>query len=457
MSSVNEWARQQWGAVELGDRRLNDRALTIGTGLAAHPDHSLPAQMNDWSDLKAAYRFLHHADVTHARLSKPHWQHTKEAAHACMGPVLFIQDGITLDFTGRAIKQMGRIGDDNGRGMLAHSVIAVCPSAPAQPPGLAHQAVWVREHAPFRQTETRTQRTYRQDKESAHWAQSLEAIGTVPDGACWISVGDRGSDVFDYWQRALQLHWHCLLRLQSNRCLLAANGPQSHLLDRVQAMQPMTSQTIVLRSRPGAPARRAKLHIAWLQVTITPPKNDPTARTATPIAMWVIRAWEDSAPQGVTPLSWTLLTTLPVASAEVAIEKLNWYRLRWLVEQYHKALKTGCKIERTQLQDGQAVRALLGFLSIVAIRLLQVETLARHCPALPAKEAVDGGMLEFLSHLLHRDTTSITIYVFWREIAKMGGFLARAGDGEPGWQTLWRGWNKFYPRFEGYLIGKGSG
>lgn len=66
-------------------------------------------------------------------------------------------------------------------------------------------------------------------------------------------------------------------------------------------------------------------------------------------------------------------------------------------------------------------------------------------------------MLEFLSHLLHRDITSITVYVFWREIAKMGGFLARAGDGEPGWQTLWRGWNKFYPRFEGYLIGKGSG
>lgn len=156
------------------------------------------------------------------------------------------------------------------------------------------------------------------------------------DSACWVSVGDRDSDVFDYWRRALQLHWHCLLRVRNDRCLLVASNAQAHLLERVQALRPMTSQTIAMRSRPGVPSRTVKLHIAWLQVTIIPPKNDPAARTATPIVMWVIRAWEDGAPQGATPLSWTLLSTLPVASADEAIEKINWYRLRWLVEICHR-------------------------------------------------------------------------------------------------------------------------
>lgn len=87
----------------------------------------------------------------------------------------------------------------------------------------------------------------------------------------------------------------------------------------------------------------------------------------------------------------------------------------------------------------------------------QVETLTRACPQRPAKEIVDHDMLEFLPKLLRQEFHDLTVYAFWREIAKLGGFLARKGDGEPGWQTIWRGWNKFYPRFQGYLIGKASG
>ena len=114
-------------------------------------------------------------------------------------------------------------------------------------------------------------------------------------------------------------------------------------------------------------------------------------------------------------------------------------------------------MEDSQLQQGQALTRLLGFLSVVAVRLLQVESAARTVPHLPADRMVDTEMLAFLCHLRHLDPAGMTVYQFWRELAKLGGFLARKHDGEPGWQTLWRGWNYFYPRFEGYLLGKRCG
>jgi hypothetical protein len=109
----------------------------------------------------------------------------------------------------------------------------------------------------------------------------------------------------------------------------------------------------------------------------------------------------------------------------------GWYRNRWLIEQYHKALKAGCRMEASQLQQGQALTRLLGFLYVVAVRLLQVESAARTVPDLPADRTVDTEMLVFLGHLRHLDPASITVYQFWRELAKLGGFLARKHDGEP--------------------------
>jgi hypothetical protein len=113
-------------------------------------------------------------------------------------------------------------------------------------------------------------------------------------------------------------------------------------------------------------------------------------------------------------------------------------------------------MEQSQLKDAALTR-LLGLFSIVAVHLLLVETLARSVPNLPASQAVDRQLLEFLCRLRHVDPASMTVYQFWREVAKLGGFLARKRDGEPGWQTPWRGWHYLYPRFEDYLLGQRCG
>ena len=439
MSTVESWARQQWDTVELGDKRRTERAVRLGTQIAACPDQSLPKQAHVWGDLKAAYRLLHQEAVTHKALSLPHWRATRCCAQQADGPVLFVQDGSQLDFTFRDADGLGRIGNNDGSGLLMHSVLAVQPGQPATVLGLAHQLVWVRDGQAYKPRETRADRSHRADRESSHWSAALEAIGPVPANACWVSVGDRESDIFDYWDKARALGWHCLLRLAQDRCIVCDDGKKDRLRHWSAQLPVQAYETLTLRTRPERKARVVTLSLAWGHVSIMAPQNGPDYSKRAPLSVWVLRVWEATPPAGEKPLEWLLLSTLPITTADQAHERVSWYRNRWIIEQYHKALKTGCRMEESQLQHGAALTRLLGFLSIVAVRLLQVETLARSVPALPAARVVDHELLTFLCLLRKRDPASMTVKEFWREVAKFGGFLARKHDGEPGWQTLWKG------------------
>lgn len=453
MPAINEWAQQQWSTAELGDERRTRRAVMLGAQMAARPAAGLPGQTQSWADLKAAYRLLHEHDVTHAALSAPHWHQTRHSATEIDGPVLFIQDSSQLDFTMHDVKGLGRIGNERGYGILVHSTLALLPGSPATVLGLAHQLPWVRDGEPYKPQETRRQRAHRSDRESHHWSGALEAIGRVPEGACWVSVGDRESDIFAYWEKARALGWECLLRLAHPRRILHEDDSVGHLLDWARSLAPQAQHMMALRIRPDRAARTAMLSLAWAGTRVLPPRNEPALYSHAPLAVWVLRVWETGAPDGEQPLEWLLLSTLPIENAEQARERADWYRHRWVIEQYHKALKTGCGMEQSQLHDVNALTRLLGLLSIVAVRLLQVETVARSTPDRLASQAVDSRLLAFLCRLRRVDPASMTVYQFWREVAKLGGFLARKRDGEPGWQTLWRGWTYLSPRFEGYLLG----
>ena len=156
------------------------------------------------------------------------------------------------------------------------------------------------------------------------------------------------------------------------------------------------------------------------------------------------RQIEENAPQGVAPIRWVLLTSLPVVTFDDAYTIIGYYELRWLVEEYHKALKTGCRTESRQLKTASRLEALVGLTSVVAVRLLQLKSLARTDPNVPAQRVVPGAWLKMLK-LARKNLTRVhdlTVGQFYREVAKLGGFLGRKGDGEPGWITIWRGWEK---------------
>lgn len=442
-----QWAAQQWQQANLGDARRNARAIRLGAALAAEPEASLPAQTNCWSELKAAYRLLNEPDITHRALSEPHWQATRTQA-ALSGPsvVLFIQDTSELDFTHHAQTQgLGHIGDTNGRGFLLHSTLAVCPTGDhPEILGLAAQQVWTRQHV-HKGKETRTQRRARRS-ECDVWAETIEAIGAPPaaeTAPTWVSVGDRGSDVFSYLRRARVQGWHCLVRLCQDRNIQTPTGEPAKLKSWARSLIPQARKQIQLRGRDGLPKRRIDLQVAWEELRICAPRLGPERQEA-PIDGWCLRCWEnpEHTPAGAKSLEWILLSTLPVTTAESALEQLDWYACRWVIEEYHKCLKTGCAIEQRQLKTAQGLLAVLGFLAIVAVRLLQLRALSRSAPEQPAATVVPPLLLKVLVARLDLPTPELSLRQFWRAVAHLGGFIGRKSDGDPGWQTLWRGWRR---------------
>jgi Transposase DNA-binding/Transposase Tn5 dimerisation domain len=431
------WAQQQWGGAALGDARRTRRAVQLGATLASRPEASLPQQTGSWGELKSAYRLLHEPDVTHAALSEPHWQATRQQARQTH-TVLFVQDTSELDFTAHPqTKDLGWIGNTGGRGFFLHSCLAVRPAAGPEILGLAAQQVWTR-HEVKKGTETRTARAKRR-KESDVWAEIVEAIGPAAPGQQWVSVSDRASDIFSFVRRARAQGWHGLWRVGQNRLVRTGSGKVVKLLDWARRLPTQTETVVELRGRDGQPPRTVHLQVAWRAVQLCPPRNGPE-RSQEPVAGWCVRCWEPG--KRTNALEWVLFTTVPVTDAASARERIEWYRERWVVEEYHKALKTGCAIEQRQLRSAQGLRALLGLLAIVAVRLLQLRTVARTAPETLATQVVEPEFVETVVRFRGGSADRMTAEQFWRAVAGLGGFLGRKGDGDPGWQTLWRGWQR---------------
>jgi len=426
-----DWARQQFGSACLGDKRRTARAVELGASLLNGSDRSLPEQTGNWNALRAAYRLLAEPDVTHELLSTPHWGLTRaEASKPDLGAVLLVQDGTELDYTSHPqTSGLGFIGNGSGRGMELHTTLCVLPGPEAQVVGMAHSRAWVRGDKPKKGTETRAQRNARH-KETDVWGDCAEAIGPAPDpaiGTRWVSVSDRGSDVFSFLSRAMALGWKCLVRSKHDRRMTDLDGEEDRLHEFARLLPSQSCIALDLRARAGQPARKVNLHLAWSPVTLQPPSDTP----GTPIEAWCIRAWE-LAEDG---LEWILVSTDPVLTLSDVHEKLEWYRCRWLVEEYHKCLKTGCNIERRQVTTHQSLQALLGFLGVVAVFLLQLKTTCK-----PA--TIPEQLKLALQALSKRKQEDPDMQTLWRQIAMLGGFLGRKSDGQPGWQTIWRGWNR---------------
>jgi Transposase DNA-binding/Transposase Tn5 dimerisation domain len=438
-----EWAQETWGTVELGDQRLNRRAIEIGTRIAANPAGSLPQQMQSGSDLQAAYRFMNNRHIHLDDLLKPHCGATRQVAGE-QKVVLWVNDLTEVDYTFHNAKTgLGPIGDDRGKGFLLHSSLGIVPEG-RQVLGLGSVQVFLRQAvAKPRPKWTRT-------AEGLAWEQAAGKIGSAPAGVLWVHVSDAGSDYFPYMAACVDQGKHFLVRVSRNRVLTWDDeDPQAGRIEayklvdyaRSLALQTGSAYWVQLAAHKKQPVRQAQVGMAWAEVTLSPSPQAPAAeRTHPPLTAWVLRVWEPAPPENVEALEWILLSSLPVSNLQEALCRVDWYTCRWLCEDFHQALKTGCKIERSQLDDRADLENLLGFAAPIAVRLLQLRQAARHSPQTLASHVVDPLMLKVLA--LHQKTNpqTLTLHDFWRLVAGLGGFLGRKSDGDPGWRTVWRGW-----------------
>jgi hypothetical protein len=439
--SATNWAYEQWHDVELGDRRLNRRAIRMGIAMTRHPSQSLPQQLGDGAQLKGAYRLLNHQDVTLDKLSKKPWQQTRELAGQ-HGIVLFVQDTTELDYTAHEMKKgLGPIGDGRGRGLLLHTTLAVVPSQPPQVLGVGHQKAVLRHPAP------KPRPKYTSSPEGLVWTDAAEQVGAPPANQMWVHVGDGGSDDFRFMHACRQRGKHFLVRLSRNRLLQWEEKPipeeKRKIRDFARTLPAQHRYTATLPARRKRKARQAQLCLAWAPVTIPPPKEGPVELRDQPsLQAWVLRIWEVDAPAEIDePVEWFLVTSVPTHTVQDALTRVQWYLMRWLTEDYHQCLKTGCAIEKRRLDHADDIRRLLGFLGPIAARLLQIRNLARAEPEAPAKQHIDPLAIAILAQQRGWSTTEgVTMHTFWRSVAQLGGYLGRRRDGPPGWKTLWRGW-----------------
>jgi hypothetical protein len=425
--------------------------------IASCPDRSLPKACGSWADVNGAYRLLSNPAVEAAAIQRPHRELTLRSC-ADRRIVLGIHDDSDLNFSTRAkVAGLGMIGDGGGRGIMQHTALAATESGDLL--GVLDQFFFNRVEAPDHETRRECQARW---CESDVWADGVRNIaGLRADqggvtGARLIHVADRGGDVWSMI-RACQGHGDgFVIRAKHDR--MTDTGQR--LWEELGAMDWAGSRVVTVTAQRSGRNKRvereARVCIRFGRVRLVPPVNDPRCKDDGPREAWAVYASEVDPPagEGIEPVEWMLLTSEPVESLADAVRVIGWYKRRWLIEEFHRVLKEGCRVERSQLDHAEDLKRLASVLSVVAVRLIQLRDLAEAAVA-PANStglapAESSAMLQVsvpwpwiavVAHLTRIDAATLTPRQFWHAIARRGGWLARKHDGRPGWKTIWQGWH----------------
>ena len=458
---VQTFGQTHFGAADLGDARLTNRMVRVADQLVAHPNESFPRKFHQPADLQAFYRLMKHQRVTHESVLAAHRAVTLARMQATPGVVLAIQDTTVLDYSGlEAIQELGPVGNGHGRGYYCHNCLAVA-AATREVLGLAAQVLHRRRRAP--RGEKRATRQNAPDRESRLWktiSKSLPATpANGPAGQLWVEVADRGADITEFLDYEEAAGKKYLVRSQHNRWIeRAIPGETAGTVERIKLHELARSlpeqgrRTVEVPAKKGQPARTAEVSVRWQAVTLVPPRQRRGEERGVPLPIWVVRVGEEHPPAGVERLEWILLTNVPVTTLVEAFERVDWYGLRWIIEEYHKAQKTGCDIEKMQFSYRERLEPAIALLSIVALLLLNLRDQSRAADAKerPATDLVPEEWVRILSVWRHGEVRLCwSIYDFYYALARLGGHQNRKHDHLPGWLVLWRGWMHLQAMLDG--------
>lgn len=403
----------------------------MAVNMAYEPEQSLPEQHGSWADLKAAYRFLNNPRVEPHAISQMHRHLTRRACDQ-HPVVLCVQDGSEL-----------AAAYVPGEEQWMHHTLAVLPDG--QLLGMLDQRFFAHVRPPA--GETRKQRASRW-RESDVWQESVEAIGCPSPGCQFIHVADRASDNLRFMHACERQRSGFVIRAMRDRRVNQATDKLWPFMHKQPVMA--TIQTHVGRqsgnvNRPAKEGRKATLSLRHAPVRLEEPSNSHEVHDG-PLQVHAVYLLEEHPPAGVEPVQWMLLTNLPVKSIDDARQVISHYRKRWVIEEWHRALKEGCRLERSQLTDALALYRLTAILSVVAVRLLQLRDMAADASScdrvMVHDDRFDRLAVQVVAMWAKVVPGELTVRLFWRTIAIRGGWIGRKSDGRPGWKTIWKGWRK---------------
>ncbi len=400
---------------------------------------------------------MRNAEVSAEAIREGGLQSVARAAHQESGVLLALEDTTSLSYSHKAAADLGAIGnrrEAGQRGFLVHSILLLA-TAGERTLGLIEQRHWIRDKNKFGQKHARRHRAYA-DKESFKWEQAskrmAERLGTAMSRT--ISVCDRESDVYDYLAYKLDQQQRFVLRARADRSM--ANTSQCLFDTLEQEAQELCQYIVAVAQRGGRRARKATLSLRSLRVDLKAPATYAGVKT---LSVNVVLATETDPPEGAEALHWILLTTEPVERAEQAREVMRYYELRWRIEDYHKAWKSGVGVERQRFQSSENLERMLVITAFLAVRLLQLrehldllEEQGKGHSCEPALSREQWQVLWLSREHAPLPRSPPSLHWACLALARMGGFADTKRTGRPGWAAMWHGWARLQQRIEGYRL-----
>jgi hypothetical protein len=442
-----DWAEEEFGQVEFFDNRLNIRLQRLARDFFAAPGSLIPeASGGSIASTKAAYRFFNNKRVDMDELLKSHITMTKERIKE-HNIILAVQDTTILNYTSHPTTEglglINSIAKPRAKGLILHTTMAFTPEG--CPLGLLDAQCWARTNPG---KSKRRKELPISEKESMKWIKSYRAVAEIQRSTdtTLVSIGDREADLYELFYEASLGRSELLIRASKGR---KRRVEEEYLWDKMSS-KPVSGFCELFIPRKGSRlARTAKLEIRFSSVTLKPPK----AKELPPLKLYAVYVSETNYSQ---PLEWMLLTTVKVKNLTNARKMLKWYTRRWGIEVYHRTLKSGCRIEDRRLARAEDTKTCLAIDMVVAWRIFFLTMQGRKTPDIPCDRFLQEDQWKVLYTYINKTLPKEppTLYQAIRMIAKLGGFLGRKSDKEPGTTTLWRGLQRLDNMVDFYRINK---
>lgn len=429
--------------------RLVKRAQIIVENWRERPGLGFPEVFDGEAGLEGAYRFFSNPRMDFERLLTPHVQGALERAGP--GVVLSLEDTTTFSFGGEVKRAgLGRI-TKNDQGFLGHVAFLASADGLRKPLGVAAAELWVR---PNKKTVRGRKVKGENDeaRESARWERMVDRVeGLVHEDQAVIHVQDREGDIYSSIAAMVAQERRFIVRCIQNRRIEGNERGDHNVYEALEGLPVLGTMEVEVSARPGSPlperrkshpprkARTAMVVVTATSVVLKAPERSPKDCPAT-AEINLVHVFEPSPPANEEPIEWILATTEPIETFEDAQRVIALYATRWLIEEFFKAIKTGCQYEKRQLETYHALTNALALCMPIAWEMLALRSLERTSPDTPASEILSPDRLEVLSATAKRyplpENPTVRDALF--SIAGMGGFLKR--NGRPGWLTLQRGY-----------------
>lgn len=446
----------EFESIQLEDARLRRRAQLIAARLAERPELSFPNVFEDSRELEGFYRFLRNDHVDAQELLAPHVANTVGRVKQTGGTALCVHDTTTFTFDGR--QNLGII-EGSLRGFLAHCSVAF--GLDGMPLGALRVHSWQRDESKPSPTRLRKQGMSQEAvaemaSEMDRWGESIVAVeALVASPGTLVHLADSEGD--DYRLLSLLKEQKCRYVVRGCYDRRIIDAEHSYLKTRLRVGAPLANRSVKVEPRtkstgkrnPPRQGRVAELEVRAAKVSIEKPKKLP-ADVEQSIEINVVHVLEATPPLGQLPIEWILLTSEPIDTTEAVLAVVDMYRCRWIIEEFFKALKTGCAYEARQLESFDTFDKALAFFVPVAWGLLRLRALERTDSSLTVDECFTPDQVAVLRAKSRSPVKTVADAL--AAIATIGGHIR--SNGRPGWLVLWRGFRDLLLLAQGFALAR---